>query len=378
MVAVTLAPARPRSNVAPNEPTPLRPAEAPASTETAPASPTRTAPTAEVRDASRTVAAGAESATRSRLAAVESGIPRTLRRGSRGEDVRALQEDMVRLGYMSRDEMNTGPGTFGFRTHEAVVDFQRAHGLRPDGQVGPRTRAALQQATHRGERINEPPPAPQGEPLRPAPSENPPAAATPPSSQRPNPQGRIGQVYRDNAARADNARMDGRYQREVDQVMRNLTPEKRRQIDEIARRANLPPSLVAGIWYREASLRDGVYLHNGDPLGRPTTHVPRGISFRRDQFVEAAVHALNQKRHVADQLGLNYNSRDPAAMATYAEFYNGLGYRNHGRVSPYAFAGTDQYRGGMYVRDGVYSANTWDRRPGVLAIATAYERAFGG
>src|SRR5205085_3470830 len=114
-----------------------------------------------------------------------------------------------------------------------------------------------------------------------------------------------------------------------------------------------------------------VYLHNGEPLGRPTTLVPKGIYFGKDQFVEAAVHALNQKRDTADKLGLHYGSKDVAAMAAYAERYNGFGYRAKGRDSAYVSAGTDLYHGGMYVRDGVYDSSAVDHRPGVLPIIQA-------
>ena len=148
----------------------------------------------------------------------------------------------------------------------------------------------------------------------------------------------------------------------------NLIKAKMDKIDEISQKANLPRELVAGIWYREMSLRDGRYLHNGDPLGSPTTHVPVGIYFGTHQFVEAAVHALNMKRGLADQMGLNASSKDYAAMCAYCEAYNGFGYRNHGTASAYVAAGTDKYTGGMYVSDGKFSSTTKDTRVGVLRI----------
>ena len=39
---------------------------------------------------------------------------------------------------------------------------------------------------------------------------------------------------------------------------------------------------------------------------------------------------------------------------TKLEQYNGLGYAARGRPSPYIWSGTDQYKSGKYVRDGVY------------------------
>ncbi|MBZ4421262.1 peptidoglycan-binding protein [Myxococcus sp. RHSTA-1-4] len=288
----------------------------------------------------------------------------------KGAAVRQLQTDLVKLGFMTQSQMDTGPGTFGPRTLKALKDFQSAKGLSADGIYGPRTREALQRAMSGGGTQGTQ--GKDGFDDKGGPSTRP---STPPPADRPKPGGLLGRAYADNSQKAANAKLStgGRYAAELRSIA-NLSPQKRRQIDEIARKADLPPALVAGIWYREASFRDGVYLHNGDPLGTPTTHVPKGIFFRKDQFVEAAVHALREKRSTQKELNLHYNSTDLGAMATYAEAYNGYGYRNKGVTSPYSFAGTDQYRGGMYVADGKYSASTYDRRLGIVAIAKEYMR----
>jgi hypothetical protein len=62
----------------------------------------------------------------------DNGRP-TLRRGDTGPMVQALQ---AKLGV-------EGPATFGPKTEAAVREFQRAHGLVPDGIVGPATWALL-------------------------------------------------------------------------------------------------------------------------------------------------------------------------------------------------------------------------------------------
>lgn len=54
----------------------------------------------------------------------------------RGDDVRRLQ---LALGFTEKE----ADGVFGRVTEQAVKDFQNAHGLIPDGKVGPATRAAL-------------------------------------------------------------------------------------------------------------------------------------------------------------------------------------------------------------------------------------------
>ena len=60
--------------------------------------------------------------------------------------MRQLQAALVKLGYMTQAQVNTGPGIFGPRTEAAVRNFQRDHNLVADGIYGPRTRAALRRA----------------------------------------------------------------------------------------------------------------------------------------------------------------------------------------------------------------------------------------
>lgn len=133
----------------------------------------------------------------------------------------------------------------------------------------------------------------------------------------------------------------------------------------VGAKTNLPAELVAAIHYREGSCDFSTYLHNGDPLGRPTVHVPAGILF--SDWESAAIHALGMKKANQLDLGLTQGSTASASIATYAESYNGFGYANRGAVSAYVYAGTDQYKGGMYVADGVWSKSAKDGRPGVLA-----------
>jgi len=139
-------------------------------------------------------------------------------------------------------------------------------------------------------------------------------------------------------------------------------------INRIAEQADLPREVVAGIWYRESSFDQTTYLHNGDPLGKETVHVPAGIYFGVDEFDKAAAHALNMKIGNKNALGLTKSSKDYAAMCAYCEAYNGYGYRSHGTASAYVSAGTSKYTGGMYVEDGVFSATTKDTRIGVMRV----------
>src|SRR5256885_16135335 len=64
----------------------------------------------------------------------------TLKIGSSGPDVTALQQRLKDLGF----DPNGVDGNYGPGTQKAVRAFQQAKGLDVDGQVGPGTRAALQ------------------------------------------------------------------------------------------------------------------------------------------------------------------------------------------------------------------------------------------
>ena len=78
---------------------------------------------------------------------LEGGIPvwrPTIRKGSKGDDVKYCQELLIKLGY---DVGSSGAdGKFGNKTREAVMAFQRDKGLNADGGVGPLTWDALEAA----------------------------------------------------------------------------------------------------------------------------------------------------------------------------------------------------------------------------------------
>jgi N-acetylmuramoyl-L-alanine amidase len=56
-----------------------------------------------------------------------------------GEDVRALQERLLEMGY----DVGRADGIYGARTARAVAQFQREVGIAPDGACGPHTMHAL-------------------------------------------------------------------------------------------------------------------------------------------------------------------------------------------------------------------------------------------
>lgn len=103
--------------------------------------------------------------------------------------------------------------------------------------------------------------------------------------------------------------------------------------NKISKDTKLPPQLIAAIHYRESGCDFTTYLHNGDPLGKPTTSVPKGKYF--NNFVDAAIDALKEKNSYRKQYKLSAKSKDLAAKFSFAERYNGLGYYKRGVNSPY-------------------------------------------
>jgi len=137
----------------------------------------------------------------------------------------------------------------------------------------------------------------------------------------------------------------------------------------VAKSVDMPAELICAIHLREASGNFNTYLHQGDPLGKPAVNHPANIPVFH-KWEDAAIHALKMKHKVSirEDLGMNSGTTDIAAMATFSEYYNGLGYHNRGRSSPYVYAQTSQYEGGKYVADGRYDPNAVDQNPGVIAI----------
>lgn len=123
---------------------------------------------------------------------------------------------------------------------------------------------------------------------------------------------------------------------------------------------DFPAELICAIHYRESGCNFKTYLHNGQPLGKPTTMVPKGKCF--DNFEDSAVDAIK----MIDPKGIK--AGDFQSYMYFAERYNGLGYRKRGIASPYVWSGTDKYTIGMYVVDGKFSATARDKRVGVAVI----------
>ncbi len=67
-----------------------------------------------------------------------------LKKGSRGSEVKVVQDSLKKLGYFTYSKST---GYFGSITLKAVKQFQRDHGITPDGIVGRLTQNALNSYT---------------------------------------------------------------------------------------------------------------------------------------------------------------------------------------------------------------------------------------
>lgn len=73
------------------------------------------------------------------LLSVTSKASAALEQGTRGKQVIDIQQRLAQLGYFKENVT----GYFGSVTKQAVIQFQQAKGLNPDGIVGEKTQASL-------------------------------------------------------------------------------------------------------------------------------------------------------------------------------------------------------------------------------------------
>lgn len=190
------------------------------------------------------------------------------------------------------------------------------------------------------------------------------------SSTAKRPDGELGEVFDKQVKLNADVNLDLTKAQEADMkaFMANWEKNKSRY-ESVATKVDMPPELIAAIHWRESSGNFSTYLHQGDPLGKQAVNEPNDIPIFHD-WEKAAIHALEQKRGIAEDVGLDSDTDKAEVLGTFAERYNGLGYhRYHNDVpSPYVYAGTDAYRAGKYVKDGKFSATAVDGQLGVLAM----------
>jgi lysozyme family protein len=172
-----------------------------------------------------------------------------------------------------------------------------------------------------------------------------------------------------NALKAANAKRwaNAKLTRSFSGVAKRLVaPEAKAWYQAVEKRAGVPWAFIAVAHERESSQNWNGSLAQGDPWNRVSTHVPAGRGPFKS-WEDAAVDALVN----CSPFAARNKDWSIGGTLTMLEQYNGLGYANKGRPSPYVWAGTDQYVSGKYVRDGVYDPNVVDQQLGCAGLLIA-------
>lgn len=161
-----------------------------------------------------------------------------------------------------------------------------------------------------------------------------------------------------NAKRWADAKLTGKF----NLAARSLVASKARY-QEVESKTGVPWWIIAVIHEREASQNWNTQLGQGDPLNKISVHVPKGrgpFKTWEDGAVDALVNCA--------PYAAKWKDWSVGGALTLLEMYNGLGYANKGKPSPYIWAGTNQYTSGKYVSDGVYEPNVIDSQPGCAGL----------
>lgn len=134
----------------------------------------------------------------------------------------------------------------------------------------------------------------------------------------------------------------------------------------VERETGVPWLAIAVIHERESSQDWRGSLAQGDPWNRVSVHVPAG----RGPFASWEAAAIDALVKCPPYLA-RHRDWSIAAALTALETYNGIGYAARGLPSPYLWSGTNQYRAGKYVRDGVYDPGKVDPQLGCAALMVA-------
>jgi lysozyme family protein len=170
-------------------------------------------------------------------------------------------------------------------------------------------------------------------------------------------------LARANAERWDSAKLARNF---APVAKRLVAPNAKARYQSVASKTGVPWSAIAVIHERECSQNWACSLAQGDPWDRVSIHVPSGRGPFRS-WEEAAIDALANCPPYAAR---NKDWTIGQAL-TKLEEYNGLGYAARRLPSPYIWSGTDQYKSGKYVRDGVFDPNAVDSQLGCAGLLMA-------
>ena len=148
-------------------------------------------------------------------------------------------------------------------------------------------------------------------------------------------------------------------------VAKRLVAAKARY-QAVEAKTGVPWVFIAVTHERESSQNWSRSLAQGDPWNRVSTHVPAGRG-PFQSWEEAAIDALVY----CGPYAARNKDWSIGGLLTKLEEYNGLGYYRRGIPSPYIWSGTDQYRSGKYVADGVFDPGVVDRQLGCAGLILA-------
>ncbi|TAV19072.1 hypothetical protein ELI35_37825 [Rhizobium ruizarguesonis] len=254
-------------------------------------------------------------------------------------------------------------GLFGNATEAAVFSFQLSEGLLPDGEVGPETGQALNLPYWQSAaQISKPVNLAAGSAVDPL--------LTLPSDE-------FGAIVRSDT---NYGALKTEYERlfatclvqdknnEIGGLCNRIRNSKSRYQDLVENFSGMPWYFVALVHSMEASGDVGAFkthLHNGDPLQKPTIHVPKG---RPDPnganftWEESARDALALEGYT------NQTDWGPGRILYLLEKYNGMGPRKKKHATAYLWSYSNHYKKGKYVADGVWDDNAISKQPGAGAI----------
>ena len=142
--------------------------------------------------------------------------------------------------------------------------------------------------------------------------------------------------------------------------------ESRGRYQALSKQVGVPWQFIAAIHGLEASFNFRAHLHNGDfPLSLRTRQVPSGrprIWAPPSSWEASAVDALQL-------MGFTGQSDWSVARMLYRlEAYNGFGYRNAARASPYLWSFSTLYSRGKFVSDGHFDPRARSQQCGAAVM----------
>jgi lysozyme family protein len=150
----------------------------------------------------------------------------------------------------------------------------------------------------------------------------------------------------------------------IDRIAQDLTEAgaKERYLS-VAASTGVPWAVIAVIHQREASQSWAANIAQGDSWNKRSVHVPAGRG-PFDSWEDAARDALRNCAPFAAK----WKDWTIGGALSLLEKYNGLGYANIGKPSPYIWSATDQYHSGKFTADHHYDPDAIDQQTGCAAI----------